>query len=162
MSCTRVSYYKYFLYTHQHKNIFFNQSLILSVTSWVSIFQKNSKIKFVFYCPERSNNRFFEVNSKPNYRTGVTCPMTEHHLWPNILLMSSSSLLHFEWFKTLWERQLELFNSSLNSRSKGVIIEEQEETYTFFQVIKRVFLSLFFSSTPPTFNAHNFLISCSI
>jgi hypothetical protein len=34
----------------------------------------------------------------------VTCPMTEHHLWPNILFIPSSSLLlllHFEWFKTL-------------------------------------------------------------
>jgi hypothetical protein len=37
-------------------------------------------------------------------RSMASCPMTEHHLWTNILLISSSSLLHFEWFKTLWER----------------------------------------------------------
>jgi hypothetical protein len=37
-------------------------------------------------------------------RTMTSCPTTDHHLWPDTLLTSSSSLLHFEWFKTLWER----------------------------------------------------------
>ncbi len=37
-------------------------------------------------------------------RSMTSCPMTEHHLWPNILLISFLSFLHFEWFKTLWER----------------------------------------------------------
>jgi hypothetical protein len=36
-------------------------------------------------------------------RDTVACPMTEHHLWSNILWISFSSLLHFEWFKMLWE-----------------------------------------------------------
>jgi hypothetical protein len=37
------------------------------------------------------------------------------------------SLLHFEGFKTIQELELELFNLSLMSRGKGVIIEKQEE-----------------------------------
>jgi hypothetical protein len=49
----------------------------------------------------------------------------------------------------------------LNSRGKGVIIEEQEEKQAF-QNYKMRFSSLFFSSTPLTFNAHDFFISCSI
>jgi hypothetical protein len=44
----------------------------------------------------------------------------------------------------------------LNSRGKGVIIEEQEEKQAF-PSYKTHFSSIFFCSTPLTFNAHNFL-----
>jgi hypothetical protein len=50
---------------------------------------------------------------------------------------------------------------SLSSLGKGVIIEEQEEKEAF-PTYKMRFSSLFFPSTPLTFNVHNFLISCSI
>ncbi len=51
----------------------------------------------------------------------VNWPITDHMPMTEHLFISSSYVLHFEWFKMLWECYLKLWKSSLNYKWKGVM-----------------------------------------
>ncbi len=84
--CTILNEYYCLQYTLGKKWCVFNVCTSRKMSCDIRIQIKEKSPKF---------SLFVEV-----LRDRVACPMTEHHLWPNILLLSSSSLLHFDRFKT--------------------------------------------------------------
>ncbi len=136
-----------FLAFHQFVTI--DTSFASSTFNWThpSLVQ-NDEIKFQWFMKSWSWCRV-------NWPIINHLPMTEH------FGRSFSILLHFEWFKMLYECFLKLYKSSLKCKAKGLAKKELSKKKMFFSNCKMHFFSFFFLLTPSTFKPHNFLISYS-